>query len=209
MPNTEIDYCEYANDAAAQAAYVTNAATILMGNDNTNTTADGANFFVICKFTASYTGYVTSLRSRGTANGNIKIALYADNAGSPGAWKVSGNATAVTANVTISVPITPTYIVAGTDYWIGFNTDVNAVNCRNNTSSTGTLLYKASTYSTFTFPDPAGTGFTSETYLANLAAYGVYLESFSEGTIKNQGSYSLKGLATQTDSLNKTLTKTF
>jgi len=34
------------------------------------------------------------------------------------------------------------------------------------------------------------------------------LQSYSEGTIKQQGSYSLKGIANITDSLNKTLTKT-
>ncbi|RLB84907.1 MAG: hypothetical protein DRH15_04180, partial [Deltaproteobacteria bacterium] len=36
----------------------------------------------------------------------------------------------------------------------------------------------------------------------------VVLQSYSESTIKTQGSYSLKAIATQTDSLNKTLTKT-
>jgi len=35
------------------------------------------------------------------------------------------------------------------------------------------------------------------------------LQSYSEATIKTQGSYSLKGVAAITDSLNKTLTKTF
>jgi len=36
-----------------------------------------------------------------------------------------------------------------------------------------------------------------------------YLQCGSESTIKTQGSYSLKVVAAQTDSLNKTLTKTF
>ena len=35
------------------------------------------------------------------------------------------------------------------------------------------------------------------------------LQSYSESTIKTQGSYSLKGVAAITDSLNKTLTRTF
>jgi hypothetical protein len=35
-----------------------------------------------------------------------------------------------------------------------------------------------------------------------------FLQSYSEGTIKTQGSYSLKGIAEITDSLNKTLTRT-
>ena len=40
-------------------------------------------------------------------------------------------------------------------------------------------------------------------------AYSSNLSSYSETTIKTQGSYSLKGVALITDSLNKTLTKTF
>ncbi|WKZ25554.1 MAG: fibronectin type III domain-containing protein [bacterium] len=36
-----------------------------------------------------------------------------------------------------------------------------------------------------------------------------YLQSYSESTIKTEGSYSLKGVANQTTSLNKTITKTF
>lgn len=41
-------------------------------------------------------------------------------------------------------------------------------------------------------------------YVSNSSAN---LQSYSESTIKTQGSYSLKGVATITDSLNKTLTK--
>jgi len=48
--------------------------------------------------------------------------------------------------------------------------------------------------------------------LARLAYVGndtANLQSYSEDTIKTQGSYSLKGIAAITDSLNDTLTKTF
>lgn len=41
------------------------------------------------------------------------------------------------------------------------------------------------------------------------SAFAGGLESYSEASIKNQGDYSLKGIAAITDSLNKTLTKTF
>ena len=41
------------------------------------------------------------------------------------------------------------------------------------------------------------------------APYDVVLQSYSESTIKTQGSYALKAVAAQTDSLNKTLTHTF
>jgi len=39
--------------------------------------------------------------------------------------------------------------------------------------------------------------------------YTKSLQSYSESTIKTQGNYALKVVAAQTDSLNKTLTKTF
>jgi hypothetical protein len=206
---TEIDYMEYSTNALALAAYVPSGTAIkLIGNDNTNTTQNGKDAFLLAKFTADYTGVVTSIRSRGNANGNIKVAIYSDNAGSPNARLAIGTTTAVTANVTVACAVTPTLITAGTAYWIGMNTSQNGVNCRNNTGSTGTFIYKTSTYSTFTFPDPAGTGFTSTTYLCNNALYGIRLVPYSEGTIKTQGTYSLKGVAYATNSLNATLTKT-
>ena len=53
-------------------------------------------------------------------------------------------------------------------------------------------------------------------YLSDFLAQAAYvtndatnLQSYSESTIKSQGSYSLKGVAAITDSLNKTLTRTF
>jgi hypothetical protein len=49
---------------------------------------------------------------------------------------------------------------------------------------------------------------TSDFTLPNIAYYK-QLDTFSEATIKTQGSYALKVVAAQTDSLNKTLTKTF
>ena len=50
--------------------------------------------------------------------------------------------------------------------------------------------------------------FTPDT-AAYPAQSGFILQDFSESTIKTQGSYSLKAVAAATDSLNKTLTKTF
>ena len=48
-----------------------------------------------------------------------------------------------------------------------------------------------------------------DTITVPTVAYGsTTLQSYSENTIKTQGSYSLKGIAAQTDSLNDTLTRT-
>lgn len=44
-------------------------------------------------------------------------------------------------------------------------------------------------------------------YEVEVHGYNYVLQSYSESTIKSQGSYSLKGVAAITDSLNKTLTK--
>jgi len=46
-------------------------------------------------------------------------------------------------------------------------------------------------------------------YVTDCESGDSSLQSYSESTIKSQGSYSLKGVAAITDSLNKTLTRTF
>jgi hypothetical protein len=54
--------------------------------------------------------------------------------------------------------------------------------------------------------------FSSPSYSSGVFASwesSLAVNSYSESTIKTQGSYALKAVAAQTDSLNKTLTKTF
>ena len=69
---------------------------------------------------------------------------------------------------------------------------------------TSTIAYR---YYAFKFADNYGYS-TMNIRRIELQTGSVVLQSYSESTIKWQGSYSLKGIAKQTDSLNDTLTRT-
>ena len=92
---------------------------------------------------------------------------HSDNSGSPNALLVSATAACVNAWNTINV--SDVSIVSGTYYWIGHNTDNYYLPAYN---SGGTAKYKSATYSTFSFPDPAGTGFTNDTWTFAHAGWG-------------------------------------
>jgi hypothetical protein len=126
--------------------------------------------------------------------------------------------TLVNANATVSVtPVAagntakgyfpvPISLSAATTYWLVVSAadQVTGANWRlsmNNTSSyaNGAIAYSID-----------GAAWTTQTRDLYFKIYGACaLQSYSESTIKTQGSYSLKVLAVITDSLNKTLTKTF
>lgn len=126
------------------------------------------SYFQLDKFQAVKSGTLKSIRvylDGGSAG--VKVALYSDNAGSPNALLVSATAACVNGWNTISV--SDVSIVSGTNYWIGHNTDnywVRAI------GSGGTAMYKSASYSAFTFPNPAGSGFTGDTWSYALAGWG-------------------------------------
>ncbi|MBA7714075.1 hypothetical protein ES703_123089 [subsurface metagenome] len=106
------------------------------------------------KFTAIDTGQVDTFRLKCSAAGNVKLAIYADNAGAPGALlnAVNTDQAVVIGWNTIPFPATP--ITTGTTYWLSFITDANVVGRWSNTPNT--KKYKSIAYAGFTFPDPAG-----------------------------------------------------
>jgi hypothetical protein len=71
---------------------------------------------------------------------------------------------------------------------------------------TNTTAYR---YYAFKFPDNWGGTYKMGIRRIELQTLSPSLQSYSEATIKTQGSYALKAVAAITDSLNKTLTKTF
>lgn len=133
----------------------------LIGADGTSTTQNAASYFYLAKFTAEVSWDMTQFKVYSVVAGNVKCALYADNAGEPGILITAMNiGQAVVANQWNTLTFTPTPIVNGTVYWLAFCIDTAGAITR---TATGVDRYKAATYSTFTFPDPAGTGFTSNT----------------------------------------------
>jgi hypothetical protein len=136
-------------------------ATKLVGADDITATGnEGKNYFFLNKFTAVASGTMTEFRVKSAVAGNVKCALYADSGGEPGALIIAMNTgQAVTGSGWQTLSFTPTSITNGVAYWLAICIDTaGAVTYK---AGGGTYRYKVATYSTFTFPNPAGSGFTN------------------------------------------------
>jgi len=126
----------------------------LIGEDDHSCDATvGQDYIWADKFTASVTGVMDQFRIKVNGAGNVKVAVYADDAGEPGALLNAVNAgQAVTAGWnTISFP--STQLTSGTGYWLAFITDAK-ITCRY-TSGGKVKRYKAQAYAGYSFEDPA------------------------------------------------------
>lgn len=223
----EIDFMEYANNGDAQAAYVTNGAGSAEALDQSysesnydNTwslrTVTGTRYKIGNTFTAGATGNLTKckfyLRKNSSPTGNIFATLYATSAGIP-----TGSAIATSDNVDVSTLgvfalqtftfSTPGGVVNGTVYAIMVEgdftlSDTNNVSVGDDVSSPSYAGGEGYLYTTSW--GASSTDFCFYTYVTGIDS----LQSYSEATIKTQGSYALKGIAAITDSSAKTLTRT-
>lgn len=126
----------------------------LVGSDDTTHDGDvGAEAFVLFKFTAEKSGNVTEIKLRADANGNAKVAIYADSAGAPGSRLGYNNTSQAIALGFNTLTIPSTAVVSGTDYWLAFISDLAVVGYDLITS---VGKWRLETYATFNFPDPAG-----------------------------------------------------
>ena len=148
------------------------ATTKLIGADDATGTPDGADYILLTKFQAVATGQVTEFREKAGVAGQAKVAIYADNAGEPGA-RLSYNNTAQNVGAgwnTLSIPALD--VISGTYYWLGINVSVyNAI--RFISGASANFRYKAGTFAGFTWPDPAGTGYASAAEIELVAGWGV------------------------------------
>lgn len=155
----------------------------LVGNDDSAFGSyEPKNYFYLQKFSANATGTLKSLRVKVTGSCNIKIAIYADSSGEPGSLLASAGATACTSGWN-TINVSDVSITSGTNYWIGFDSDTLLYGVACVTNSSGKVVRsKSATYSTFTFPDPAGTGFSTTTsHDIGLAGWGEEPSSASWG----------------------------
>ena len=203
----ELDYMEYATDAAAQAAYVSNAG--YTPNQIPTMTSNTAPSGVASASTEDSAGFAawkamdknTETFWNTTANTNTgwlkyqfaaakiicqyTIMGFVDATYSPKTWTFDGSND-------------------NTD-WTTIDTQTNIAFASNEkktfvcANSTPYLYYRLN----ITVNGGAGTIAIWEWEMMEKA-----LQSFSEATLKTQGSYALKGIAAITDSLNKTLTRT-
>ena len=162
--STTYHYRCYAENSAGTAWAVsttnfntlaTSAAEKLIGADDT--TIDGycsANRAFYMKFTCEETGDVSEFKIKCGKSGNVKVAVYADNSGAPGArLSYSNSSQAVAAGWnTLSIP--QVHLTQGTIYWLA--------ECHDSASLVGYDLtygvyrqHTGTVYSTWTWPDPA------------------------------------------------------
>jgi nucleoid DNA-binding protein len=207
----EVDFMETCDtNENAQAAYVSNdIGTKLLGLDTDLSADTGAGYACFNKFIAT-AGTTNAIKAWCRTSSNVKLALYSDNAGEPGTLLASTTA-AFTAGSLNSASISNVTLTNGVSYWLGVNVETSGGVSYESLSGTGIRRWKQIAYADWTFPSTYdGTGFSSDTGRHGLSAYFIpFLQSYSEATIKTQGSYALKAVAAITDSLNKTLTKTF
>jgi hypothetical protein len=131
--------------------------TKLIGADDATTgTNIGTNNAVWNKWAAISTGSVTQIRVKCNNSGNVKVAIYTDSSGNPGALLNAVNASTPVSAGWNNISITATPVISGISYWLAYVEDSGCVAYQLATGvprkfSTG------HTYSTFSWPSTAGT----------------------------------------------------
>jgi hypothetical protein len=195
----EIDYFEYANDTDARLAYVTDATAINVALSQTVTSGDTApenpEYLV--------DGLLDNRAYIGATTGWFKIQLgVTANIVTYKMYPQAGNLTRAPRDWTLKASNTGAF--AGEETTLDTQTDQDFSDGQPKTYNiTNTAFF---TYYKLIWTDNNGNAGSS---LAELELYAKPLQSYSEATIKTQGSYALKAVAAITDSLNKTLTHTF
>jgi hypothetical protein len=141
----------------------------LIGADSSGSPGTSANYFRLTRFQAAASGSMTQFRVYSGASGNLKCAIYADSAGEPGALITAMNTGQAVTSGWNTFTFTSTPIVSGTYYWLAVNFDTGDAA---QYIASGTFRYKSATYSGFTFPNPAGSGFNNATQSDTIAGWG-------------------------------------
>jgi len=143
----------------------------LVGADDATCDTEGASSYIIMgRFQCGTTGTITEFKQKVDRITNIKLAIYADNAGSPAGLLVvnnTGQACAVGWN-TLTIPSLA--VTSGTWYWLAINVSTASTYVFRGVA-TATTKYKVWDYAT-NFPDPAGAGYTDNVVLLLAAGWG-------------------------------------
>lgn len=221
----ELDYMEYASNAAAQENYVSNASNTLDQSQTTITSEIGYSFYASPNaqlgqtFQAGVTGYLTKcsfgLKRTGTRGG---VGVYAEIYAVADS-KLTGSALATSDLISFNNLSTSASLqdfvfsganiytlTSGNDYAIVIRMSDESYDTSNYLSAYGTA---SSTYANGNWCRYEGVWAYYSLYDAGFRTYMTSLNCYSENTIKTQGDYSLNVKAIATNSLNKTLTKTF
>lgn len=214
---TELDYMEYANDAAAQAAYVTNSS---VGSNEITTNPDfetwsGGDNVAPDGWTLYGSGAAVVKESTIKVIGNYSAKITAGGDGqmiqdfsaakgmlywqgrtiTMGAWVYATGGKRACIGLYDAVAATNSPYHPGDGVW-------RYLTVTHTVSIVGTTLWAR-----LLIVDTATTAYFDGAIVVD-SPYIYSLQSYFESTIKTQGSYALKGVATITASLNKTLTRT-
>jgi peptidoglycan/xylan/chitin deacetylase (PgdA/CDA1 family) len=125
----------------------------------------------LCRFTAFAYGSISQIRLKCSDSGNVKVAIYEDNAGSPAALLQStGSIPVVSGWNIISLP-SHVDMDSGSSYWLGAACDSSGVLCYH--LGSGDQLFKTISFFPYSFPDPAGTGWNNNNNYVLIAGWGV------------------------------------
>jgi len=213
---------EYSSDTNAQVAYVTNASgseSITQSQETNNahsgsvwgTGPGGFSQSFIVDNTNPITKFTLNLYKSTGATGTLTAYIYNDNgSGKPGTSLATFSNMAVNDLTTNKADYnflgTYTPVISTVYYivliWTG-GTNGDRLDMGINTAGGYSGGYSVL--------EEDGIWYSFTSYDTDFDIYQTFppvFQSYSESTIKTQGSYSLKGIAAITDSLNKTLTRT-
>jgi len=217
---TLLDYMEYATDGAAQAAYVTNSGYEvktghLLGASNATLGDTGNNEYDRCiTFKLISATTISSVAvwfdaNAGTPSGNVTCRIETLTGTIPSGALAHANLT-TTFSPTPSAKNTITFTGAG-EIAAGNYAIVLLAPDQSTDNAWLIIVEYPTTYSDGDVGNSINGG--AWNLIERGPKFEVYsttkaLQSYSEYTIKTQGTYALKGIAAITDSLNKTLTRT-
>lgn len=223
---TELDYMEYANDGAAQAAYVSSGAAeaqTITNTDEDDYQAIGDVSDTEYRWAQEFTLTEISLMDKvdikfaadiGSPTGNFTVRIETDDSNKPSGTLAHANATKTFTRVESSVntvDFTDFTLAAGI-YWIVSVVDNQDTGDRFNwgmSGATPTDLIGDVGWSRSTESGGAWLIYsTTRSFTMTIYFTRDNLQCYSESSIKEQGDYSLKGVALITNSLNDTLTRT-
>ena len=209
----EVDYFEYATDGAAQAAYVSSDADSGYSDDlipaMTSYTAPSG----VVSASSTHVSGELAWHAMDDTDGST---FWLSDAGGPWWLKYQFTSGKVIVKYTVRSSTTSNY------YPVAFKLQGSTDDSNwDDLDAQTTQFFNDNEKKTYTFSNT--TSYTYYRLLISVSAQGPYLtigelelmglltpnlQCYSEDTIKQQGSYSLKCIAVQTDSLNDTLTRT-
>ena len=131
-----------------------------------------SNYVWYSKFTAIASGRLTEYRVTCDASMNVKVAIYSDNAGSPGSRLAYNDSSQAVISGINTLTISSINIASGTVYWVAIIADAS-YNVGRYATTGGIGRFKYAIYTTFSWPATAGTGFTSSESIVVISGWGL------------------------------------